>query len=146
MCYSTLGMNPLVVMLSGWLLTTEYTLRVSQSDLALYCVVPYIAACVDASRMVFWDRSGWRRKLNQQKMYISGFQSVNKNGYQCQPLWKIEKWLPSHNYQWYGKKFKLLTSPSPKSLGLRFSECWQKWNISVSNYGKTGVAIQLKFV
>ena len=23
----------------------------------LYCVVAYIAACVDASRMVFWDRS-----------------------------------------------------------------------------------------
>ena len=23
----------------------------------LYCTVPYIAACVEASRMVFWDRS-----------------------------------------------------------------------------------------
>ena len=23
----------------------------------LYCTVPYIAACVDASRTVFWDRS-----------------------------------------------------------------------------------------
>ena len=25
--------------------------------LTLYCVVSYIAACVDASRTVFWDRS-----------------------------------------------------------------------------------------
>ena len=25
---------------------------------ALYCVVPYIAACVDVSRTVFQDRSG----------------------------------------------------------------------------------------
>ena len=24
---------------------------------ALYCAVPYIAVCVDASRAVFWDRS-----------------------------------------------------------------------------------------
>ena len=88
MCYSTLGMNLLVVMLSGWLLTTEYTLRVSQSDLALYCAVPYIAACVDASRTVFWDRSGWHRKLNQQKMYISGFQSVNENGISVSAIMK----------------------------------------------------------
>ena len=29
----------------------------SQSDLTLYCAVPYIVACVDVSRMVFRDRS-----------------------------------------------------------------------------------------
>ena len=27
------------------------------TDFALYCVVPYMAACVDVSRMVFRDRS-----------------------------------------------------------------------------------------
>ena len=49
MCYSTLGMNLLVVMLPG-------RLRVCLL-LALYCAALYMAACVDASRTVFWDRS-----------------------------------------------------------------------------------------
>ena len=34
-------------------------MRVSVSvgvSLVLYCTVPYIAICVDASGMVFWDR------------------------------------------------------------------------------------------
>ena len=29
----------------------------AECALTLYCVVTYIVACVDASRMVFWDRS-----------------------------------------------------------------------------------------
>ena len=29
----------------------------TNNNFALYCVVPYMAACVDASRTVFWDCS-----------------------------------------------------------------------------------------
>ena len=39
-------------------LPTDFcSLLSATEDLALYCVVLYIAACVDTSRMVFLDRS-----------------------------------------------------------------------------------------
>ena len=50
---------------------------------ALYCVVPFIVACVDVSRMVFWDRSVLRllgealmfvaKLLNSSNRYTSTF-------------------------------------------------------------------------
>ena len=62
------GCDTLVVMLSGrpptgfcsLLLnhsTTTTTTTTTTATLALYCAVLYIAASVDTSRMVFWDRS-----------------------------------------------------------------------------------------
>ena len=38
-------------------LPTHWSAVLGSTDLALYCAVPYMAACVDASRTVFWDRS-----------------------------------------------------------------------------------------
>ena len=62
------------------------------------------------------------------------FQVSTEMDYQCQPLWKNQKWLPFHKYRSYRKNSNY--HPSPQSLGLWFSKCQQKWNISVSHYEK----------
>ena len=40
-------------MCTGWVLSTTDCRMIA----ALYCAVPFIVACVDVSRTVFWDRS-----------------------------------------------------------------------------------------
>ena len=54
--------------------------------------------------------------------------------YQCWPLWKNWKVATILLISIIQKNFKLLTPH--QSLGLWFSECWQKQNISVSHYEK----------
>ena len=88
------------------------------------------------------------------KVLVSGFHSVNKNGISISAIlkkmekwlpffhqWpsvsaimkKMEKWLPFCKYQSY----RNISNYWPyQSLGLRFSKCWWKWNISVGHYKK----------
>ena len=71
---------------------------------------------------------------NPPKVWVSSFLSVNRNGISALAiLKKIEIWLPFHKYWLYGK---ISNYRPPKSLSLRFSECWQKWNISIGHYEK----------
>ena len=53
--------------------------------------------------------------------------------YQCQPLWKNWKMAAISLISIIQKNFKL---PTPQSLGLQFSECQWKWNISIGHYEK----------
>ena len=46
---------------------------------------------------------------------------------------KIKKWPQLHKYTSYGK---VSNYHPPQSLGLWFSECWRKWNISINHYTK----------
>ena len=74
--------------------------------------------------------TNWKfRKLNQQKIHISGFPSVNE----ISALAIMKKGCHFINIDRM-EKFQI-TDP-PQSLGLQFSECWQKQNISVGHYEK----------
>ena len=69
MCYST----------SCWCTTVLCCGHsVNELSVALYCAVLYIAACVDASRTVFWDRSVLNLAL--------GLLDVTKRPRMCQKL------------------------------------------------------------
>ena len=46
------------------------------------------------------------------QVWVSGFQVSTETEYQHQPLWKIEKWLPSHKYASYGKNSNYWPSQS----------------------------------
>ena len=46
---------------------------------ALYCAVPFIVACVDISRTVFWDRSVLR--LPREALILVAKLSNSSNGY-----------------------------------------------------------------
>ena len=68
------------------------------------------------------------------KVWVSRFWVSMKTGYQSQQLWKNQKWPPFHKYQSYRKFSKY--QPCPQGLGLQFSKCWWKWNISIYHYQK----------
>ena len=68
------------------------------------------------------------------KVWVSSFLSVNRNEISALAIMKKLKngsYFVNINHM---ENFKLLTPP--QSLGLRFSECQWKWNISVSHYEK----------
>ena len=68
------------------------------------------------------------------KVWVSSFPSVNRNRISVSAIMKkIEKWLPFRKYRSYTK---ILNHWPPISLGLQFSQCQQKQNISVSHYEK----------
>ena len=73
------------------------------------------------------------RKLNQQKIHISSFPSIDGNGISVSAIMKKLK-NGSHfvNIN-HIENFQLQL---PQSLGLSFSECRQKRNISVGHYEK----------
>ena len=68
------------------------------------------------------------------KVWVSGFPSVNRNGISVLAIMKkLKNGCHFFNID-HTEKFPI-TNP-PQSLGLQFSECWQKWHISVGHYEK----------
>ena len=69
------------------------------------------------------------------KVWVSSFPSVNGNGKSVLAITKkLKKWLQFYKYWLYRKISNYW--PPPQSLGLRFSKCWWKWNISIGHYEK----------
>ena len=73
----------------------------------------------------------WWGKRNNRKFALGKW-----NEYQHQRLWQNWKWLPFHKYVSYGKISSYWLPLPPQSLGLRFSKCQWKWNISIGHYEK----------
>ena len=71
--------------------------------------------------------------LNPPKFGSPVFHVSIETEYHQQPLWKNWKMAAISLILIVWKTLQLLT---PQSLGLRFSECWWKWNISVGHYEK----------
>ena len=72
------------------------------------------------------------------RVCISGFPSVNGNGISASVIMKkLKNGCHFINID-HIEKFLITSLPPPphQSLGLRFSVCQQKWNISVSHYEK----------
>ena len=68
------------------------------------------------------------------KVWVSSFLSVNRNGISALAIMKkLKNGCHFVNIN-HTEKFKLLTPP--QSLGLQFSKCQQKWNISIGHYEK----------
>ena len=72
-------------------------------------------------------------KLNQQIICVSSSPSVDEISVSA----IMKKWKNGHNFVNIDCMENVqITDPSPQSLGLWFSKCWWKWNISVSQYEK----------
>ena len=71
------------------------------------------------------------------KVWVSSFLSVNENGISVLAIMKKSKngchFINIDHTEKFQKNYLL---PPPQSLGLRFSKCRQKQNISVSHYEK----------
>ena len=68
------------------------------------------------------------------KVWVSSFPSVNGNGKSVLAITKkLKKWLQFYKYWLYRK---ISNYWPPQSLGLRFSKCWWKRNISIGHYEK----------
>ena len=67
---------------------------------------------------------------NPPKVWVSGFPSVNRNGISTSAIMKKLKMAAISLISILWKNFKLLTR---QSLGLQFSKCQRKWNISIGH-------------
>ena len=72
------------------------------------------------------------------KVFVSGFPSVDGNGILLSAIIKkIEKWLSFCKYALHCTEKIQISTPNPsQSFGLWFSECVQKWNISIMEKSK----------
>ena len=65
------------------------------------------------------------------KVWVSGFLSVNRNRISASAIMKNWKMAAISLISIIRKNIQV---PIPQSLGLRFSECWRKQNISIGHY------------
>ena len=72
-------------------------------------------------------------KLNQQKIHVSSFPSVDRNDISALAIMKKLKNSCHFVNIDHAEKFQI---PTPQSLGLRFSKCRWKQNISIGHYEK----------
>ena len=80
------------------------------------------------------DRMEKFQITNPPKVWVSGFPSVDGNGISPSAIMKkLKNGCLFVNIDCM-EKFQI-TDPT-QSLGLRFSECQQKWNITISHYEK----------
>ena len=76
-------------------------------------------------------------KLNQQKICISSFRSVNGNRISASAIMKKLKNGCHFVKIDCTEKFQITDPPPPQnSLDLQLSQCQWKWNISISHYEK----------
>ena len=68
------------------------------------------------------------------KFGVSGFPSVDGNGISASAIMK--KLKNGSHFINIDRMEKFQITDPPQSLCLQFSECWQKWNISISHYEK----------
>ena len=68
------------------------------------------------------------------KVWVSSFPSVNRNGISVSAIMK--KLKNGCHFVNIDRTEKFQITDSPQSLGLQFSECQQKENISVGHYEK----------
>ena len=68
------------------------------------------------------------------KVWVSGLLSVNRNGILASAIMK--KLKNGHHFVNIKCMEKFQITDSPQSLVLQFSECQQKWNISICHYEK----------
>ena len=69
------------------------------------------------------------------KVWVSGFSSVNRNRISALAIMKKLK-NGCHFININCMEKIQITNPPPQSLGVRFSECQQKQNISIGHYKK----------
>ena len=98
-----------------------------------------------SQELISTRRRGWQTKrvktlkkltCTPVKVWVSSFLCVNGNGISVLAIMK--KMKNGHHFINIdcAEKIQITNAPRPQSLGLHFSKCQQKWNISVGHYEK----------